>query len=702
MDYIRHCNPFFFNFGLKKPNDHQVMGLDPPCVRGIPRPDAPWPPLQANGPTCLAFFAVYSDSWRRAMLVDAWCLQLAGALHLCCQRDKQCKRQRLAKGIAAGTHHGDIAAQHEGNVHESQHNHSPNPGGEKLEARRKRFPPCHHGSCTTAPRHVARFAIVMYRRLVHDSQRTAITCGVAEIQCGQADVMTTSSHETSDTRASHPNASRIAVTNPATGDHIDEVDTASADDVARAVERARAAQEAWKHTSIRNRVAILRRFHDLVLARARDVLDGIQAESGKARRDAMTEIAVVTATARHYAAHGPSYLRGYRVKPAAPLITSARVEHVPRGVVGIISPWNYPFLMAVGDALPALLAGNAVVVKPSPLTPLSAELARDLLVQAGLDPDLFIVVHGDGAEAAQALISHVDFVQFTGSTETGRIVGESCARRLIPCSLELGGKNAMIVLDDADLDNAIWGAINGIFPNSGQSCISTERVFVHERIHDRFVSALVQRTAQLEVGWSTGWDVDMGSLISADHAASVAARVNAAAAQGADVLTPDREIHTPGSAFVTPTLLTGVTAEMDLFDHEAFGPVAAIECVPDAPTAIERANASSFGLHGVIWSGNKRATKTLARQLATGTVGINSTLLVYATPDVPMGGIKSSGIGRRHGREGIIKYTNPRSVVSSIGWKGGFESLAGALTTERRSRLLLGAFRAWNRIPGIR
>ncbi len=497
-------------------------------------------------------------------------------------------------------------------------------------------------------------------------------------------------------------SARITVHNPATGDRVDEVTSASADDVAAAVAQARDAQAAWAATPMHDRVKVLRRFHDLVTDRADAILDTIQSESGKSRRDAMTEIAVVSGTARYYAAHGPSHLREQRAQPGAPLITRARVQHVPRGVVGMITPWNYPFIMSVADALPALLAGNAVVTKPSELTPLSAELARTLLIEAGLPAPLFQLVHGRGADTAQALIAQVDYVGFTGSTATGRKVAVSCAERLIPYSLELGGKNAMIVLEDANIDNAVWGALNGVFPNSGQSCISTERLLVHDRIYDQFVTALQQRTQALTLGWSQDWNVDMGSLISTHHASSVAAAVSQAQELGARAIVGG-EIRTDlGDSFFAPTLLEGVAADMPLYDSEVFGPVAAIERISGSDHAIELVNASQYGLHSVVWGGSQRAAHDVARQLNTGSVGINATLLIYATPGVPMGGVKASGIGRRHAGEGILRYTNTRSIVRSVGWKGGYESITHALTSERRARSLINALKVWNRLPGVR
>src|SRR5215475_5153198 len=248
-----------------------------------------------------------------------------------------------------------------------------------------------------------------------------------------------------------------------------------------------------------DRARIIRRFHDLMLDRRRVVLDTIQSESGKTRRDALAEVVSVAGTARYYVAHGAGHLQARRRSPAVPLVTSAEIVYKPHGVVGLITPWNYPFLLGIADALPALLAGNAVVVKPSELTPLSAVLARDLLIESGIDPDLIALVHGAG-DVGNELIRHVDYIGFTGGTVTGRKVAVAASERLIPYSLELGGKNPMIVLAGASLEDAATGLIAGAFGNSGQTCISIERVYVEESIYEQFAGRVAAKASELKLG----------------------------------------------------------------------------------------------------------------------------------------------------------------------------------------------------------
>ncbi|HUF79432.1 MAG TPA: aldehyde dehydrogenase family protein, partial [Thermoanaerobaculia bacterium] len=385
-----------------------------------------------------------------------------------------------------------------------------------------------------------------------------------------------------------------------------------------------------------------------------------------------------------------------------PGLTSARVVHKPLGVCGLITPWNYPFLLPVADALPALLAGNAVVVKPSELTPLSAELGREVLIASGLHPDLFQLVHGLGAEIGPELIRRVDYIGFTGSTAVGRRIAIGAGERLVPFSLELGGKNPMIVLADAPLDDAVSGFLSGAFANSGQPCIAVERVFVERPLFERYAEAVTERVRSLEVGWSLGFDKDIGSMISEEHAGKVWTHVEDAVAKGATVLAGGERPSGLGPAFVAPTVFTGTTAEMKLTCEETFGPVVSIEAVDSAEEAVELANATPYGLNGSVWGGDEDRALRIARRLEVGSAGVNSTLLIYHSFDVPMGGVKQSGIGRRHGAHGIRRYTQEQSIVESFATGGGYESLILRTNTPGKAKALLSAFRMWRKIPGLR
>lgn len=496
-------------------------------------------------------------------------------------------------------------------------------------------------------------------------------------------------------------STEIEVKNPATGERVGSVRSATPAEVAAAVERARVAQARWAARPVRQRAGLLWRYHDLVLDRSDEILDVIQKESGKARRDALLDVLTVAGTARYYAARGKRFLRDQRGEGAVFGFTSARVVFKPYGVVGIISPWNFPFLLAIGDALPALLAGNAVVLKPSELTPFSAEIGRTLLLEAGCDPDLFQIVHGRGEVGAE-LLRHVDYIGFTGGTATGRKVAVAASERLLPYSLELGGKNPMVVLDGAPVEEAVTGLIAGAFNNSGQTCISIERIYVQDGIYDAFVKAAVDRVSKLKLGYSAAWDVDMGSLISAAHAAKVTGHVTDAVAQGAEILTGGHPRRDLGPAFVEPTLLAGVKPGMKVFREETFGPVVAIYRVPDAAEAVRLANDSDYGLNASVWGGDARLVREVSRRLETGSTGINSTLLIYHSFDVPMGGIKTSGIGRRHGRYGIVRYTQAQSIVRSSTIAGGYEALLVRTTSRAWAQGLIRLFRLRRWIPGLR
>ncbi|MDH3522946.1 MAG: succinic semialdehyde dehydrogenase [Acidobacteriota bacterium] len=494
----------------------------------------------------------------------------------------------------------------------------------------------------------------------------------------------------------------ITISNPATGERVGSVAVATAADVKAAALRARRAQPAWERLGVRRRRRVLERFHDLLFERQDEIFDTIQRESGKTRREALGELLIVAGTARYYLAHGEEHLAEESHPGASPLITGARVGHRPYGLVGFITPWNYPFILSIGDALPALLAGNAVLVKPSELTPLSAELGRDLLATSGLDADLVQLVHGPGATVGAELVDHVDYLGFTGSTATGRKVAVAAAERLIPCSLELGGKNPMIVLAGAPLEEAVTGLVSGGFYNTGQTCIAVARVYVESRIFDRFAALARRRIEKLKVGWSLDWDMDVGSLVSREHAAKVMRHVEDAVGKGATVLTGGQRRSDLGEAFVAPTLLTDVDESMELCREETFGPVVALYPVRDADEAVARANDSTYGLNASVWTGSARTSRALARRIEAGSVGINSTLLIYSTFDVPMGGVKESGIGRRHGRQGILRFTQAQSIVDSIATGGGYEGVLANITSEARARSLAAAFKLMRRIPGLR
>ncbi|MBO8196053.1 succinate-semialdehyde dehydrogenase (NADP(+)) [Streptomyces oryzae] len=451
---------------------------------------------------------------------------------------------------------------------------------------------------------------------------------------------------------------------PFTGQVLAELPESTPEDVATAFEKARAAQRDWAATPVRQRAAVLLRFHDLVLSRQSEVLDLIQLETGKARLHAHEEVQAVAVAARHYGRKAAAYLRPKRHTGAIPTLTKVTEVRHPRGVVGQIAPWNYPFELSVGDALPAFVAGNAVVMKPDTQTALTALWARDLLIEAGLPADVWQVVLGEGPVVGPEVADRGDYVSFTGSTRTGREVAQRAAARLVGCSLELGGKNAMLVLEDADLDKAAAGAVRGAFSSAGQLCISIERLYVHESVADAFLERFVARTRAMRLGASLAYGADMGSLVSQRQLETVTRHVEDAVAKGATVLTGGRARPDIGPLFYEPTVLEGVEPAMAVCGEETFGPVVSVYRFSDVEEAVELANATPYGLNSSIWSGNGRRARQVATRLRTGTVNVNEGYAsAYGSAQAPMGGMGDSGLGRRHGSEGILKYTEPQTVA---------------------------------------
>ncbi|MGH3389850.1 MAG: succinic semialdehyde dehydrogenase, partial [Actinomadura sp.] len=337
----------------------------------------------------------------------------------------------------------------------------------------------------------------------------------------------------------------------------------------------------------------------------------------------------------------------------------------PKGVVGLISPWNYPLALGVTDIVPALLAGNAVVHKPDTQTCLSSLWAVDLLKELGLPEDLWQVVVGEPDEIGDPLIDGADYVAFTGSTRGGRAIAERAAPRLVGYSLELGGKNPMIVLDDANVGKAADGAIRACFANAGQLCISIERLYVHEKIYDAFLQRFVGKVAKMKLGADLNYTNDMGSLTYQRQLDAVTAHVEQAREGGATVLAGGRPRPDLGPLFYEPTVLTGVTTDMDLCGKETFGPVVSVYPFTDDEEVIARANDTTYGLNASVWTKDVARGRRVAARIQAGTVNINEGFgSAYASHDAPMGGMKQSGIGRRHGAEGLLKYTEVQTIAS--------------------------------------
>jgi len=479
---------------------------------------------------------------------------------------------------------------------------------------------------------------------------------------------------------------KLVSLNPATGELLRELECADAEQVRAAVERARGAQSAWNALGVERRVEILRRFQRILLERKSEVARAITEEAGKPYVEALlTEVLVALDSARFVIEHTFGFLRDEVVAHGNPAMKAkrGRIVREPHGVIGIISPWNYPFSTPATETLAALATGNTVVLKPSELTPLMAlELAK-LLHEAGVPEDVFQVVIGDGATGAALLDSAVDKVVFTGSVATGRRVAQVCGGRLIPVVLELGGKDPMIVLGDADLDVVSSAAVWGAFMNAGQTCLSVERCYVHHSLYASFLEACVEKTRKLNVGNGMDPGTDVGPTIHERQLKIVEAHVDDARARGARVLAGGSRLLEKGPNFYAPTVIADVTHEMSIMREETFGPVLPVTFFESEEEAVRLANDSEFGLAASVWTRDRRRGEAVARQINAGTVMVNDVLSCFGISEAPHGGMKSSGIGRTHGRFGMeemvrVKYLDIDLVpaMKKVWWYGYGESFA--------------------------
>jgi succinate-semialdehyde dehydrogenase / glutarate-semialdehyde dehydrogenase len=460
----------------------------------------------------------------------------------------------------------------------------------------------------------------------------------------------------------------LELRSPLTGEAIGALPTSTEADITAAAERARVAQAEWAARPVEERAELLLAFHDALLDRRDSFIDLLQTNGGKARLSATEEVLHVALTARYYGRTARRYLHSERGRGVLPLLTRIDRHHVPKGVVGVIGPWNYPFTMSISDGLAALVAGNAVLLKPDQQTPLVALAAVELLHSVGMPADLWPVVHGPGDVVGPALIKVSNYVCFTGSTATGRKVAAQCAEQLIGCSLELGGKNPLLVLDDVDVDIAAEGAVRASFSNAGQLCVAAERIYVAVPVLEQFTEAFVARTSALRLGSALDYEHDMSGLISNDQLERVSAHVEDAKAKGATVLTGGRRRPDLGELFYEPTVLAGVTPEMDCYAEETFGPVVSIYPVADDEEAVNRANDSEYGLNGSVWTSDPERGRRVARRIKCGTVNVNEGFgATFGSVDAPMGGMKNSGLGRRQGQEGIRRFVEVQSVATQSG-----------------------------------
>jgi succinate-semialdehyde dehydrogenase/glutarate-semialdehyde dehydrogenase len=454
----------------------------------------------------------------------------------------------------------------------------------------------------------------------------------------------------------------VALINPVSGKRITDLPQHSAEQVEAVIRASREYAKTWSQTSARERAQILMRTHDVMFKNQDMLLDVLQLETGKSRAHAFEEFAGATGAARYYGKHAPKFLRREKTTAGVPLVTKTWVEHDAVGVVGVITPWNYPMALTMLDVLPALAAGNAVVQKADNQTALTTLFCRMMAIEAGLPEEAWTVVVGDGATVGNAITDNVDYVAFTGSTNTGRFVAERASRRLIGYSLELGGKNPMIVLPGANLGRAAELAIGAAFGSAGQLCVSTERVYVHKNDGDAFLAELTRRTDELVLGKTGHFDSDIGSLTSAAQMSRVQGFIEDATAQGARVLSGGVADPNLGPNFFRPTILVDVSNDARMFKNEVFGPVIAVESYDNIDEAVDKANDTEFGLNASV-IGNEAEALKVASRLKAGSVNVNEGFRAsFASMGSPMGGMKHSGMGRRNGRYGILRYTDSRTV----------------------------------------
>lgn len=475
---------------------------------------------------------------------------------------------------------------------------------------------------------------------------------------------------------------------PATGEVIGRFEATSPGELPRILEHARRAQEEWAVRPLRDRCALLRRLRDVLYLRRNEIADVITRESGKPRIEALfSDVLVSLDTTDYYARQAPRLLRPEHVAHhnLAVKAKSGRLLQEPFGVLGVISPWNYPLAIPMSVLVPAVVAGDAVVLKCSELTPWCGALVGELFEQAGFPPGVVAVVQGGGSVGAALIDAAPDKVIFTGSVATGRRVAEACARKLIPCVLELGGKDAMIVLADADLDVASSAAVWGSFTNCGQACLSVERIYVEREVAERFVDLCVEKTRKLRLGSGFDADAEVGPMIRLSQVERVEEQLRDAVARGARLLLGGRRRPDLGPNFFEPTIVTDVDHSMLLMHEETFGPVLAVRAVANAEEAVRLANDSAFGLSASVWTRDAQRGRQIATQLRVGSVMVNDVISYFGICEAPHGGRGASGWGRTHSRLGLaelvqVKYVDEDQLArrTKSWWYGYDQQLAVA------------------------
>ena len=454
----------------------------------------------------------------------------------------------------------------------------------------------------------------------------------------------------------------IKVVDPLTGNKLHEIDAHSASDVALRFQSAREAQPAWAAIGGKARARVASQLVDSLIAKQEDLMDMLQKETGKSRSHAFEEITGALAAISYYAKVAPKLMKRQKVRGGVPLLITAYTEPAPVGAVGIVTPWNYPLALTMMDVIPALMAGNAVVQKADNQTAKTVLMARDIAVSAGVPERIWQVVHGEASEVGNALIDHCDYLAFTGSTATGKLVAQRAASRLIGYSLELGGKNPRIVLPGANVSEAAEMALASAFGNAGQLCVSIERLYVPNHAMAAFELELKNRVESLKVGSSPEFEYDLGALSSVAQLERVSGFVQRAIDEGARLVTGGKVLSEIGPNFYAPTVLSDIPQGAEILHKEVFGPVIALVGYDSLDEAVELANATEYGLNASV-VGDKKAAMDVASRLMAGSVNINEGYRAsMATMAAPMGGMKQSGMNRRSGPDGLLRFTENRTI----------------------------------------
>lgn len=458
----------------------------------------------------------------------------------------------------------------------------------------------------------------------------------------------------------------IVVRNPVNDEVIAEIPSSTAKEVHEAIERARAAQPDWAARGVGGRALLLRKFQDELLAAREEVARLATQETGKPMTEALgTEVVNLLEAVKWATTKGVKVLRPEKIRPSNPLFMGrvSYVEHAPLGVVGVVSPWNYPVAIAGGNVVYALLAGNSVVLKPASFAPLTALKIRELMTRAGLPEDVFIVVPGSGAEAGEALVSgDIDHLVFTGSVPVGKAVEHRMRERAVRTCMELGGSDPALVLSDANLSNAVRGIAWARFTNAGQTCAAVKRAYVHEDVYDAFVAKTVEHVGSLRLGDPMDATTDIGPLTDPRAVAEMEGFLEDAKKRGGRVLAGGRARADLGPHYFEPTVVVDLPEDARLLTEECFGPILPIVRFADVDEAIRLANGTPFGLGASVWTANAERGREIARRLQAGTVVVNDAAYTFAANETPWGGVKDSGHGRTHGRWGLYDVTQLRHV----------------------------------------